>query len=131
LEKRALKYHRGRVGEALREEIETLVEGELADPRIGLVSVTSVHIADDGRSAQVWVNVEGDDQEADRSLEGLEAAREYIRHELVERLRLRRAPELYFRLDRAEREQARVEELLARAKKRIKSRTESGGKKKA
>jgi ribosome-binding factor A len=131
LEKRALKYHRGRVGEALREEIETLVEGELADPRIGLVSVTSVHIADDGRSAQVWVNVEGDDEEADRSLEGLEAAREYIRHELVERLRLRRAPELYFRLDRAEREQARVEELLARAKKRTKARTESSGKKKA
>jgi ribosome-binding factor A len=131
LEKRALKYHRGRVGEALREEIETLVEGELADPRIGLVSVTSVHIADDGRSAQVWVNVEGDDEEADRSLEGLEAAREYIRHELVERLRLRRAPELYFRLDRAEREQARVEELLARAKKRMKARTKSSGEKKA
>ena len=131
MEKRALKYHRGRVGEALREEIETLVEGELADPRIGLVSVTSVHIADDGRSAQVWVNVEGDDEEADRSLEGLEAAREYIRHELVERLRLRRAPELYFRLDRAEREQARVEELLARAKKRMKARTKSSGEKKA
>lgn len=131
MEKRALKYHRGRVGAALREEIETLVEGELADPRIGLVSVTSVHIADDGRSAQVWVNVEGDDEEADRSLEGLEAAREYIRHELVERLRLRRAPELYFRLDRAEREQARVEELLARAKKRTKGRTESSGKQKA
>jgi ribosome-binding factor A len=131
LEKRALKYHRGRVGEALREEIETLVEGELADPRIGLVSVTSVHVADDGRSAQVWVNVEGDDEEADRSIEGLEAAREYIRHELVERLRLRRAPELYFRLDRADREKARVEELLARAKKRNKARTESGEKKKA
>jgi ribosome-binding factor A len=39
---------------------------------------------------------------------------------LVERLRRRRAPELYFRLDRSEREKARVEELLARAKKRIK-----------
>jgi len=64
LEKRGLKYHRGRVGEALREEIETLVEGELADPRIGLVSVSSVMVADDGRSAQVWVFVDGDDEEA-------------------------------------------------------------------
>ncbi len=89
MEKRGLKYHRGRVGEALREEIETLVEGELADPRIGLVSVTAVHIADDGRSAQVWVNVEGSDEDADESLEGLEAAKEYIRHELVERLHLK------------------------------------------
>ena len=105
----------------------------MADPRIGLVSVTAVQVAEDGRSAQVWVNVEGDDTEADRSLEGLEAAREYIRHELVERLRMRRAPELYFRLDRAEKEKARVEELLARAKKRSKVREdpseESGGEK--
>ena len=30
MEKRAVKYHRGRLGEAFREEIETLVEGELA-----------------------------------------------------------------------------------------------------
>jgi ribosome-binding factor A len=121
VEKRALKYHRGRLGEALREEIETLVEGELADPRIGLVRVTSVHIADDGRSAQVLVDVDGDDREAEKSLEGLLAAKEYIRHELAARLGKRRAPELYFRLDRSEREKARVEELLARAKKRSKS----------
>ena len=128
MEKRGVKYHRGRLGEALREEIETLVEGELADPRIGLVRVTAVHIADDGRSAQVLVDVDGDDQEAERSLEGLLAAKEYIKHELVERLRRRRAPELYFRLDRSEREKARVEELLARAKKRMKARTGSNEK---
>lgn len=127
MQKRGLKHHRGRVGEALREEIETLVEGELADPRIGPVSVTAVHVADDGRSAEVWVNVEGDDSEADRSLEGLEAARDYIRHELVERLRIRRSPELYFRLDRAEQAKARVEELLDRTKKRKKTPKEPGG----
>jgi len=76
------------------------------------------------------VDVDGDDEEAERSLEGLLAAKEYIRHELVERLRLRRAPELYFRLDRSEREKARVEELLARAKKRMmKPRARSGQKK--
>ncbi len=129
VEKRAVKYHRGRLGEALREEIETLVEGELADPRIGLVRVTAVHVADDGRSAQVLVDVDGDDQEAERSLEGLLAAKEYIRHELVERLRRKHAPELYFRLDRSERENARVEELLARAKKRMKARAGAGQKK--
>jgi ribosome-binding factor A len=118
VEKRAVKYHRGRLGEALREEIETLVEGELGDPRIGLVRVTGVILAEDGRSAQVLVDADGDDREADRSLEGLEAAREYIRHELAARLRLRRSPELIFRLDHGEQQKARVEELLARAKKR-------------
>ncbi len=113
----------------MREEIETLVEGELADPRIGLVRVTAVHLAEDGRSAQVLVDVEGDDREADRSIEGLLAAKEYIRHELAGRLRLRRAPELFFRLDRSQREQARVEELLARAKKRARSISSANQKK--
>lgn len=127
LENRGLKYHRGRLGEALREEIETLVEGELGDPRIGLVNVTGVHLAEDGRSAQVLVDADGDDDEASRSLEGLLAAKEYIRHEVAERLRLRRAPELVFRLDRSDREKARVDELLQRAEKRNKKRAESGG----
>ena len=74
MEKRGAKYHRERLGEALREEIETIVEGELGDPRIGLVSVSSVVLADDSRSARVFVTVEGDDDEAERTLEGLTAA---------------------------------------------------------
>ena len=129
MERRGVKHHRGRLGEALREEIETLVEGELGDPRIGLVSVTGVHLAEDGRSAQVLVDVEGDDDEAERSMQGLDAAKAYIRHELADRLRLRRAPELFFRLDRSEREKARVEELLERARKRNKAREEASGEK--
>jgi ribosome-binding factor A len=129
VEKRGVKHHRGRLGEALREEIETLVEGELADPRIGLVNVTGVHLAEDGRSAQVLVDVDGDDDEAERSMQGLDAAKAYIRHELADRLRLRRAPELFFRLDRSEREQARVEQLLERAKKRTKARKDASGEK--
>ena len=130
MENREQKYRRERLGQALREEVETIVEGELGDPRIGLVSVTGVLIADDGRSAQVLVDVESDDDaEAERSLVGLDAAKAYIRHELADRLRLRRAPELVFRLDRSEREKARVEELLERAKRRSKARKEPGAKK--
>jgi len=118
VEKRGAKYHRGRLGEALREEIETIVEGELGDPRIGLVNVSSVELADDSRSARVFVVAEGNDDEAGRSLEGLSAAVGYIRREIAERLHLRRAPELIFVLDRSEKYQARVDELLKRTKKK-------------
>jgi hypothetical protein len=55
VEHRGQKYHRGRLSEAIREEIETILEGELADPRIGLASVSSVLMADDARSARVMV----------------------------------------------------------------------------
>jgi ribosome-binding factor A len=128
VEKRAVQHHRGRLGEALREEIETLVEGELGDPRIGLVTVTGVQLAEDGRSAQVVVEVEGDDEEATRSMEGLDAAKAYIRHEVADRLRLRRAPELFFRIDRSGRTTARVEELLERVNRKSKSRKQSDAK---
>jgi ribosome-binding factor A len=124
LEHRGQKYHRGRLSEAIREEIETILEGELGDPRIGLARVSSVVMADDARSARVMVSVPGDEAEAERTLEGLAAARNYVRHELAERLRLRRPPELYFQVDRAEELQSRVDELLAREKKRARKRAE-------
>ncbi|HUM05409.1 MAG TPA: 30S ribosome-binding factor RbfA [Terriglobales bacterium] len=118
MERRGVKYHRDRLSEAIREEIETILEGELGDPRIGLASVSGVLMADDARSARVLVNVAGDDEEAERSLEGLEAAKNFVRHELAERLRLRKPPELFFQLDRSQQLESRVEELLERAKKR-------------
>jgi len=120
VEPRAQRYRRERLGEALREEIETMVEGELGDPRIGLVHVTAIVLADDGRSARIAVQVDGDDREAERSLQGLTAAVGYLRHEVAERLQLRRAPELYFHLDRSLQAQGRVEELLLRSQRKRK-----------
>jgi ribosome-binding factor A len=106
------------LGEALREEIETILEGELGDPRIGLVNVSEVILAPDSRSARVLVVAQGDDDEAEETMEGLRAACGYVRRELVERLHLRRAPELLFILDRSHQYESRIDELLNRAKKR-------------
>ena len=125
MEHRGQKYHRGRLSQAIREEIETILEGELADPRIGLASVSSVVMADDARSARVMISVAGDEAEAERTLEGLAAARNYVLHELAERLRLRRPPELYFQIDRADELQSRVDELLSREKKRRRKNAET------
>jgi len=118
MERRGQKYHRERMGEALREEIATILEGELSDPRIGLVNVTQVDLAPDSRSARVMIAVDGDDEEAAKSMHGLQAAASYVRRELAERLHLRRSPELNFVLDRSEVATARVEELLARTKRK-------------
>jgi ribosome-binding factor A len=118
MENRGQKYHRERVGEALREEIGALVEGELGDPRIGLVSVSEVHLEGGRRIARVFVVAAGDEKEAAQSIEGLNAARGYIRHELTRRLGVRQAPELIFVLDRSDQYGGRIEELLHRIQKR-------------
>jgi len=114
VEKRGAKYHRERLAEAMREEIETIVEGELGDPRIGLASVTAVEIAADSRSARIYVSVEGSEEDAARSLEGLMAAVGFIRREVAENLHLRRPPELHFQLDRSHKYGPRIDELLKR-----------------
>jgi ribosome-binding factor A len=118
VENRAQKYHRERMAELLREEIETIIEGELADPRIGLANVTELLLANDGRSARVMIAVEGSEEDAAETREGLLAAVGYIRHELIERLHLRRCPELHFQIDKSHAYEARVDELLGRTKKR-------------
>jgi ribosome-binding factor A len=120
MENRGAKYHRARVGEALKEEIATMVEGELADPRIGLASVTEVQLAPDGKSARVFVSVEGGEEDAVNTMEGLNTAKNFMRRELTRRLQLRQAPELFFQLDRSEQLGERIDELLSRMEKRKK-----------
>ena len=118
MENRGQKHQRARRREALREEITSLVEGELEDPRIGLVSVNEVQLAPEGKVARVFVAIEGSDEEIAESLEGLNTSRSFIRHALVTNLGLRHAPELVFVLDRSEQAGNRVEELLQRIAKR-------------
>ena len=97
-----------------------MIEGELTDPRIGLATVTDVRMSPDGKSAHVSVHVAGDDEEAAQTLAGLDAARSYIRRELLARLRIRHAPDLFFHLDRSQQLETRIDELLRRMKKRSK-----------
>ena len=119
-EQRGAQHHRERMADAIRDEIVAILEGELGDPRIGLATVSEVRLDPDGKSAHVLVAVAGDEKEMERTLHGLEAARGYIRHEIAERLRLRRAPELFFQLDRSQEYGDRIDQLLKRVKKREK-----------
>lgn len=115
-EQRGKQHHLERLSEALKEEIGAIIEGELGDPRIGLCDVTGVLLAPDGKSAKVFVHVAGDEQEAERSVKAIEAAKGYIRHELLERLGVRHLPELNFIVDRSEELGQRIDELLGRTR---------------
>ena len=118
MENRSQKYARARRSEALREEIASLLEGELEDPRIGLVTVNEVQLSPDGKVARVFVAVFGSEEEAAESLEGLNASRGFIRHALTANLGLRHAPDVVFVLDQSEERGNRVDELLKRIEKR-------------
>lgn len=118
MENRSQQHRRGRMADTLREEITAVFEGELRDPRVGLATVSEVLLAPDGKSARVLVQVEGDLHEGEQTIAGLNAAKGFIRHMLVEQLGLRRAPEIFFQLDHSTQQETRVDELLQRIKKR-------------
>jgi len=120
-EQRARKYHQDRVAETLREEIGAMIEGELSDPRISFAYITQVVLNPGGKSALIYVAVDGGPGEEAQTIQGLMAARGYIRHELLERMGVRHVPELSFHIDRSEKMKARIDELLGRAQKRQKS----------
>lgn len=123
-EPRARQYHRDRVAETLREEISTMIEGELSDPRISFAYITHVLLNPGGKSAAIYVAVDGGEKEEDDTLEALMAARGYIRHELLERMGVRHIPDLVFHLDRSEKMKARIDELLGRRRNRQKEESQ-------
>ena len=102
-----------RIGEEIRNEVSLMLAGELKDPRLAVpLIVTEVRLAAGMRTVRVFVRLEGDTAERAEALKGLKAASGYIRHELIERLHLRRAPEVLFLVDQSEEYGQHIEELL-------------------
>ena len=116
-EQRARQYHRDRVAGTFTEEITAMLEGELSDPRIAPCHVTEVVLAPGGKSCRVFIAVLGGEKAEKSTLDGLIAARNYIRTEIRDRMGVRHVPELTFAIDRSEKINARLDEILGRAGK--------------
>jgi ribosome-binding factor A len=107
-----------RVGEEIAHEINAMLAGELKDPRLeGSVIASEVRVQPDMKHARVFINVQGTNKEQSDAIKALEHASGYIRRELVERLQLRRVPELHFTLDLSQEHIERIEQLLKEMKK--------------
>jgi ribosome-binding factor A len=106
-----------RIAEEITHEVTAMLEGELKDPRLAIVvTVTEVRVSPDLKQARIYINVVGDDAEQKSVLAGLHAASGFIRHELAERLQLRRKIEVFFVLDNSEEYGQHIEDLLRQAK---------------
>jgi ribosome-binding factor A len=108
------EYRHHRLADQIRGEVAEMIEGELKDPRIGFVTVTRVDLSPDFSHARVLLSIMGDEQARKDSLNGLQSAVGYVRRGVTQRLRLRRAPEITFAIDRGAEEAVRIEELLGK-----------------
>ncbi|KMK51768.1 ribosome-binding factor A [[Actinobacillus] muris] len=103
-----------RVAQELQKEIAVILQREVKDPRIGMVTVSDVEISRDLAYAKVFVTFlfDNDEQAVERGLEGLNKAAGYIRTLVGKAMRLRIVPELRFVYDQSLVEGMRMSNLV-------------------
>jgi ribosome-binding factor A len=110
-----MTYRKEQSESTLRRALGEVIEAGLADPRIqGLISVTSVRLSPDQRTAFVHVSVVPDEQ-AELTLYGLRHAAGHIQSLVAKKVRARQVPRLDFRLDESLKKQAEVLDAIRQA----------------
>ena len=85
-----------RVAEQMQRELADLLQFEVKDPRVGMVTVTAVEVAGDLAHAKIFYSA----QKGTADLQaGLEKSSGFLRSQLAKRLLLRTVPQLHFVYD--------------------------------
>lgn len=106
-------FHRSqRVAELIQQEISSLIQFGVKDPRIGFVTVTGVEVTSDLQHAKIFYTVMGEEKQRRDTAVGLQKALGFLRREIGQRLRLRNVPELSFHYDTSIEYGTRIETLL-------------------
>ena len=101
-----------RVGEMIKRDLAEIIQKEITDPRLALVSVTGVDVAQDFSIAKVFISSMGDEPEKIAALKALQGAAGFLRGRLGNMLELRTVPKLVFRYDAGVDRGVRMFELL-------------------
>ncbi len=104
-----------RVAAQVQRELAQLIQFEVNDPRIGLVTVSGVEISKDLAYAKVYVTALNDDHNVEEVLQGLNSAAGFMRRELGKRIKLRLTPELSFLYDATTQQGADMNTLIKSA----------------
>ena len=90
-----------RINAEVQRELSEIIRTEVKDPRLAaaMVSVVSVEVTPDLKFAKVFVSVLGNDEDREKTHQGLLSASSHIRSQLAKQLNLRNTPELTFVMD--------------------------------
>lgn len=105
-----------KVAGAIQEEVSNILQKEIKDPRVGFVTIMRVEVADDLRFAKIYFSKIGSPEEKKKAFAGLKKATGFIRKNLAQRINLRYAPEIVFKLDESAEYSQHIEELLKKIK---------------
>jgi ribosome-binding factor A len=106
-----------RVADYLQRELAALIQREVRDPRVGMVSITGVNVSRDLGHAKVYYTVLGCDSSEDaiESTEVLNKASGFLRSQLSRDSSMRSVPQLRFYFDSSVGQGRHLEDLIRRA----------------
>ena len=107
-----------RLGEQIKRDLALLIQRELKDPRIGMVTVNFVDLSKDLSYADVNVTAlvsDDSDEKIIESLTILNEASTFLRMELGRALKVRKLPHLRFHYDDSLKRGARINALIHQA----------------
>jgi len=90
-----------KVVDLLKKELALLIQSEIRDPRVGMVSVTGAKVSRDLSYAEVFVTIMGKNTEEEiiESMKALNRASGFLRSLLAKSTNLRTTPKLSFSYD--------------------------------
>lgn len=104
-----------RVAEQIQRELAELIQVEVKDPRVGMVTLTGVDVSADYAHAKVYFSLLGDQARVDAALKGLNSAAGFLRSQVAHRMKLRVMPMFHFTHDVSIENGARLDKLIADA----------------
>lgn len=102
-----------RLSGRIKQIVATVIEMQIKDPRLGMVTITDVRMTGDLHDATVFYTVLGGEDERAASAAALESAKGVLRSEVGRQTGVRFTPTLTFTLDALPESVRQVEDLLA------------------
>jgi ribosome-binding factor A len=87
-----------KLGDQIQREVSDLLQRELRDPRIAMITITSVDVSPDLSHAKIFFTL-FEKEKLEETLAGLKRAAGYLRSQLARRVKLYTTPELRFEYD--------------------------------
>lgn len=94
-----MRYRRFKLQDLLREEISLIIQRDLKDPGLGMVTIVDVRVTEDLRSARILYSVYGDKEEKEKTNEAIKRSKGYIKYLLGQRIKLKYMPDIHFVTD--------------------------------
>jgi ribosome-binding factor A len=102
-----------RMSGRIKQIVATVLERQIKDPRLGMVTITDVRVTGDLHEATVFYTVLGDEEDRTASAAALESAKGVIRSEVGRQTGVRFTPSISFEQDALPDTAKHIDDLLA------------------